>query len=169
MEEQNTPKKKKPNQSWENFVDQQIREAMERGDFDNLRGKGKPQELANHHGDPAQEMAHKIVKDAGFVPYWMELEKEIVREEKEAREAVLRSWRWCEAARGDAIEDPQWVAAEWRKAREAFAQKLTALNTKIINLNLQLPEPMLRKQRARLKLEDELKRLGIESEDKLAK
>jgi DnaJ family protein C protein 28 len=169
MEEQNTPKKKRPNQSWENFVDQQIREAMERGEFDNLRGKGKPQTLTNPQGDPTQELAHKLVKDAGFIPYWLELEKEIVREEQEAREAALRSWRWCEAARGDAIEDPHWVAEEWRKARERFAQKLVALNTKIINLNLQLPEPLLHKQRARLKLEDELRRLGIANDDKITR
>ena len=162
MEEQPSPKKKRPDQTWESFVDQQIREAMERGEFNNLSGKGKPLEFAKFQGGPAQEMTHKIVKDAGFVPYWMELEKEIVREEQEAREALLLTWRWCESARGDAIEDPQWVATEWRKARELFMQKLTAINAKIINLNLQLPEPLLHKQRARLKLEEELRRLGIE-------
>ena len=35
-------KKKPPGKTWESFVEQQIREAMEEGAFDNLEGKGQP-------------------------------------------------------------------------------------------------------------------------------
>ena len=35
-------KKKPPGKTWESFVEQQIREAMEEGAFDNLQGKGQP-------------------------------------------------------------------------------------------------------------------------------
>ena len=35
-------KKKPPGKTWESFVEQQIREAMEDGAFDNLQGKGQP-------------------------------------------------------------------------------------------------------------------------------
>ena len=34
--------KKPPGKPWESFVEQQIREAMEAGAFDNLPGKGRP-------------------------------------------------------------------------------------------------------------------------------
>jgi hypothetical protein len=34
--------KKPAGKTWESFIDQQIREAMEEGAFDNLEGKGKP-------------------------------------------------------------------------------------------------------------------------------
>jgi hypothetical protein len=34
--------RKPPGVSWESWVDKQIREAMDRGDFDDLPGKGKP-------------------------------------------------------------------------------------------------------------------------------
>src|SRR5437899_2307498 len=34
--------KKPPGKTWESFIEQQIREAMEEGAFDNLEGKGKP-------------------------------------------------------------------------------------------------------------------------------
>ena len=34
--------KKPPGKTWESFVEQQIREAMEQGAFDNLEGKGQP-------------------------------------------------------------------------------------------------------------------------------
>jgi|SRR5712692_5776774 len=156
-------RKKKPDQSWDDFVEQQIRDAMERGEFENLKGKGKPQEFAAQHGDPSTEMANKIVRDAGFVPAWLDLKREIEREQKEAEDAVLRSWRWHEAIRGDAIEDPQWVEGEWRKARELFEKRLKALNSKILTWNLQLPPPMAHKQRARLKVESEFQKLGIEN------
>ena len=35
-------RKKPPGKSWESFAEQQIREAMEDGAFDNLEGKGRP-------------------------------------------------------------------------------------------------------------------------------
>ena len=156
-------RKRKPGQSWDDFVEQEIRDAMERGEFDNLPGKGKPQEFAQPHGDPSLEMANKIVRDAGFAPAWLDLEKEIEHEQREAEASVLRSWRWRETNRGDAIEDPRWVEAEWRKARDLFEQRLRALNSKILNYNLLLPPPLLHKQRPRLKVESEFARLGIES------
>ena len=34
--------RKPPGASWESWIDKQIREAIERGDFDDLPGKGKP-------------------------------------------------------------------------------------------------------------------------------
>src|SRR5947207_864433 len=122
MDDKEKPKKK-PGQSWNDFVEQQIRDAMERGEFENLPGRGKPQEFVRYSGDPSLEMANKIVRDAGFVPPWVELEREIERDQKDAEDSLLRTWRWCEAARGDAIEDPRWVEAEWQKARDLFAKR----------------------------------------------
>src|SRR5436190_23078768 len=34
--------RKPAGRTWESFIEEQIREAMERGAFDNLEGKGKP-------------------------------------------------------------------------------------------------------------------------------
>jgi DnaJ family protein C protein 28 len=155
--------KKRPGQSWDNYIEEQIRDAMERGEFDNLKGKGKPQTFGEHHGDPSLEMAHKLMRDAGFVPTWLELEREIERKQKEAEESVLRSWRWREAVRGDHIEDPRWIEAEWRKARELFEKRIAAINGKIMSFNLQLPQPLLHRQRPRLRLDSEFAQLGIEN------
>jgi DnaJ family protein C protein 28 len=154
-------RKKKTSQSWGDHIEQQIRDAMERGEFDNLPGQGKPQVFAQAHGDPSMEMANKIVRDAGFAPAWLELEIDIEHEQSQTETSVLRSWRWRETNRGDAIEDPRWVEAEWRKARELFEQRLKALNTKILSYNLLLPPPLLHKQRPRLRLENEFEKLGI--------
>jgi DnaJ family protein C protein 28 len=153
--------RKKPGDTWENHVEQQIREAMERGDFDNLKGTGKPLDLRPYPGDPAQEMADKIVRDAGLAPAWIELEREIDDAQKAAADTLLRTWRWCEAARGDAIENPQWLDAEWRKARDIYERRLHEINNKILSFNLHLPPPLLHRQRARLRIDAEFKRLGI--------
>lgn len=156
------PRKKRPGQSWDNFIEEQIRDAMERGEFDNLKGRGKPQDLGAHHGDPSLEMAHKVMRDAGFVPAWLEMEREIEREQKEAEDALLRSWRWREAVRGDHIEDPRWIETEWRKARDLFEKRIATINQKILNFNLQLPQPLLHRQLPRLRLESEFEKLGVE-------
>ncbi|RNC71786.1 MAG: DUF1992 domain-containing protein [Desulfuromonadales bacterium] len=62
------------------IAERKIREAMERGEFDDLSGKGKPlvmeEDLA---GVPAEvRMAYRILKNAGFVPPEVVLRKEIV-------------------------------------------------------------------------------------------
>lgn len=55
-----------------------IKQAMERGEFDNLEGAGEPLDLSeNPFAQDDMHMAYKILKDNSFAPYWMELGKEI--------------------------------------------------------------------------------------------
>ena len=82
---------------WEKWVDQQIREAQERGDFDNLPGTGKPLDLTPNPHAQGRELAFKVLKDAGFAPDWIELEKAIRNKLQSARTALLRQWQWREA------------------------------------------------------------------------
>lgn len=64
--------------SMEDLVEEKIRKAMESGSFDNLEGKGKPLNLQDNPFEPPDmRMANKILKDAGFSPYWMELGKDV--------------------------------------------------------------------------------------------
>ena len=51
------------------IAEQKIREAQERGEFDNLPGRGRPLELDDDAGVPDDmRMAYKILKNAGVVP-----------------------------------------------------------------------------------------------------
>jgi hypothetical protein len=43
--------------TWERAIDKQIREAMERGEFDNLRGTGKPLTLDDSPNTPTSTHA----------------------------------------------------------------------------------------------------------------
>lgn len=50
-------------------AEQRIQEAQERGEFDNLPGRGRPLELEDDSMVPEDlRMAYKVLKNAGFVP-----------------------------------------------------------------------------------------------------
>jgi hypothetical protein len=76
----------------ENSIEQQIREAIERGDFDHLPGSGRPLDLSENPYTPADwRMAYKILQDAGMAPDWIEQDKEIRREHCTERAAQASS------------------------------------------------------------------------------
>jgi len=62
------------------IAERKIREAMARGELDNLPGTGKPLSLDEDLSGVPDElrMAYKLLKNAGFVPPEVELRKEIV-------------------------------------------------------------------------------------------
>ncbi len=75
-------------------VEQQIREAIAKGDFDNLPNKGKPLDLRGWEKTPAKlRMGYSMLKSAGLVPVEVQAKQEIaeikkklaVTEDKEER------------------------------------------------------------------------------------
>lgn len=63
----------------ERLAEERIREAMERGEFDDLPLAGKPLPLESNGFVPEDlRLAYKLLKDAGYLPKEMELRKEIV-------------------------------------------------------------------------------------------
>ena len=64
--------------SIESAIEQKIKEAMARGEFDNLAGKGKPIDLDAYFNTPEDmRMAFSILKSNDFVPEEVEMFKEI--------------------------------------------------------------------------------------------
>jgi hypothetical protein len=64
--------------SIESSIEQRIREAIERGEFDNLPGKGKPLDLEAYFNTPEDlRMAFAMLKSNEFVPEEVEMLKEI--------------------------------------------------------------------------------------------
>lgn len=60
------------------IAEQRIAEAMERGEFDDLPGAGKPLVLEDDPLVPDDlRLAYRILKNAGFVPPELETHKEI--------------------------------------------------------------------------------------------
>jgi len=55
--------------TFDKIVEAAIKEAMERGEFDNLVGKGKPIDLTEYFNTPEDvRVAQAILKNAGMVP-----------------------------------------------------------------------------------------------------
>ena len=64
--------------AFDKIVDALIREAQERGEFDNLPGKGKPIDLDEYFETPEDvRMAQSVLKNAGMTSPEIQLLKEI--------------------------------------------------------------------------------------------
>jgi hypothetical protein len=75
--------------SIESAIEEKIREAMERGEFENLGGKGKPLDLDAYFNTPEDlRMAYSILKSNEFVPEEVELFKEIAALREKLNAAV---------------------------------------------------------------------------------
>jgi hypothetical protein len=60
------------------LAEKRIKEAMERGDFDNIEGKGRPIVYEDDSFIPPDlRMAYKILKNAGFLPPEVQSSREI--------------------------------------------------------------------------------------------
>jgi hypothetical protein len=63
---------------FKDIIERKIKEAQERGEFDNLPGKGEPLNLEDDSGVPEDlRLAYKILKNADCLPPEIELKKEI--------------------------------------------------------------------------------------------
>ena len=59
-------------------VEDMIRAAQERGEFDHLKGRGKPLDHSEYFSQPEdQRLANHLLRNAGFVPEQVELQREI--------------------------------------------------------------------------------------------
>ncbi len=104
------------------IAERKIREAIEEGAFDHLEGAGKPLDLSeNPFEDPSDRMAHRLLKNNGFAPAWMEEAREI-----EAESRRLRAQG--EIPKGDLLE------------------RVDALNRRIVAFNLKAPSIRLHKR-----------------------
>jgi len=123
---------------WESLVDQKIREAMEQGEFDDLEGKGKPLDTSqNPFEDPELRLAHRILRNAGFAPSWIEERKDFDSEFEIARRQLSRVWLVLQNALG--TENERGARARWEKALTSFRKEAAELNRRIKAWNLKVP------------------------------
>jgi DnaJ family protein C protein 28 len=142
-------------------IDEIIRNAMEQGAFENLRGKGQPLNLDdNPNVDPEWQLAYHLLKQNGYAPEFIEQRQAIEMEVATARGALARSWAWREQAQaGD--EDAAWVNGEWAKAKQRFAAVAEKLNEQIKSYNFSIPHDKL--YRKPINMEEELAQLGAQN------
>lgn len=123
---------------WESLIDQRIREAMEQGEFDNLPGKGKPIDTSeNPFEDPEMRLAHRVLRNAGFAPSWIEERKDIDSEFEIARSQLARVWTVLRNALG--TEHERGARIRWERALRSFRKQAVDLNQRITRWNLKVP------------------------------
>ncbi|CAO0823431.1 DUF1992 domain-containing protein [Desulfarculales bacterium] len=69
--------------AWTKLAEKRIKDAIERGELDNLPGAGRPLELEGDDSclHPELRMAYKVLKNAGFTPPELDVRNEIVQME----------------------------------------------------------------------------------------
>jgi hypothetical protein len=67
---------------FEALVEQRIKKAQKNGEFDNLEGMNKPLKFEEQSVPEDLRLAHKILKNAGFLPPEVELKKKITQTEQ---------------------------------------------------------------------------------------
>jgi len=138
-------------------VEELLRKAIEEGKFENLPGKGKPLRIEeNPNADPEWDLAYHLIKESGYTLPWIETIREIEKDIEAARQNLRRAWKW-RLIYLSADVPVEKASAEWVRALEAFKIKLPALNQRIRDYNLEVPNA--RFQRPILNLEREVERI----------
>jgi DnaJ homolog subfamily C member 28 len=77
---------------FESLSEKTLREAIENGEFDDLPGRGEPIDLReNPFEDPDLRTVHRLLRNAGFAPAWIEERKDIDAELARAKTKLSES------------------------------------------------------------------------------
>jgi DnaJ homolog subfamily C member 28 len=157
----NGKRKNKSLEEWNDLVTERIEEAIERGDFDNLPGRGKPLNLETNPNEPLEaRMAHRLLKNNDLAPAWMIDRRNLIDESEVLRAQLQRKWQWYsnEYAEETNESERKLMAEEWTAWLTLWEEAIVDLNRRILNLNLSLP--IWRMELLRLNLDRELSRIG---------
>ncbi|MCO6453444.1 MAG: DUF1992 domain-containing protein [Caldilineales bacterium] len=150
--------RKPQEQTWDNWVEQLIQEAMQRGDFDNLPGAGKPlPNRRNPYLADDRQLAYDLVQNSGHTLPWIGDAQEIDSRTEAARQRLRQQHDSYRQQLAATPAQSASLTAAWEQNCQTFAQELSEINRLIDNYNLKAPSPRLHK--LRLILAEELARL----------
>lgn len=147
----------------EGFVEEQINEAMARGEFAEVEGKGRPLALRGDLSDRAT-MRQKLRSNAGFEPPWNEVGREIETLEQRALVRLRLALEFREAGRRSPLADPVKIEGDFRAHLGEVELLLKEVNSLVLKHNLLLPRELGRLHRRRLTLAALWERLGAPPE-----
>jgi len=130
------------------IAERKIQEGIEEGKFDNLPGMGKPLELNDGDSLPLDiRMANKVLKNAGVLPEWIQVQHEIVSEREEmtryrermAGENTKRRAR-LEQQKLPADHAAMRQFAEWHtRCRDSYLRRIKHFNTSVLKFSILAP------------------------------
>src|SRR2546429_5987583 len=128
------------------YIEEIIQEARQRGEFDNLSGTGKPLNLEDDSAAGDKTLAYRMLKNNGFAPAEVELTKEIRRDRQRADEKlskIVQQGRSMRARRvAPSANEKTAFNLNAAKVLAEYEHTLRDLNRKILNLNLSSPLAM---------------------------
>jgi len=122
--------------AWRKIAEDRIREAIERGELNDLPGKGQPQRLEDDSHLPEElRMAYKVLKNAGYTPPELDVRKELAQVEdllvnapdEAARYKALKRLNYL-ASKLSAIR-PQSAILEEHRYSQRVLERLTRKKT----------------------------------------
>jgi hypothetical protein len=147
-------------------AERRIQEAIDEGKFDDLPGKGKPLDLEEDVSTPAHlRVANRILKNAGVLPDWMQLDAEIDRQRESIRRASdrleheypRRKARALSASGLGSLEKRKLEFARWlARERAEYLSTMRQVNTDITKLLMLAPS--VQRVQAPIKLAEETAR-----------
>lgn len=146
---------------WADLVSQRIEEAIRQGHFDNLPGRGKPLEMQRDPNVPDdQQMAHTLLRNNNLVPAWISERTSVLAAIDRLRAKLAASVAFASQERANVRDEAGRVRFDeaWARWKAEWQREITALNKRIITLNLQQPADHL--EVYQLRLEEELVRAG---------
>lgn len=127
--------------AWESALDQIIREARERGEFDNLEGAGKPLVLDENPFAGEWGLAFHVVKQAGETLPWIALGQEIDGDKQRLQSLLDQAANRLRSPRAGAWtdDDRQRFEAERTRYRTQYLEEAARLDKKLLEFSLQVP------------------------------
>ena len=151
---------------WSGETQQQIDEAIARGEFENLDGQGRPLKL---WGDLAQrrDMRAKLNQQDRQIAPWDDAARAIDSLTRRAENEIKRALEFRRAGLISKKADAAKIEADFRAQIRATQTTIKAANSEILRHNLLIPTALPRLHRPRLKLSELMARLAPEVKDYL--
>lgn len=134
-------------EEFESPLDKVIREAREKGEFDQLPGKGSPIRWEDESMVPeAERMANRLLKNNNFTLNWIALAQELDAEYEGLRTTLQHAHNDYATGKID--------SSAWQRAIETFRESVKALNKRLIGYNLRTPNEHFHRRPYSASIED---------------
>lgn len=135
--------------AYQHYIEEQIRDAQERGVFDNLPGFGKPLKLDDNPYAGDKALGYSLLKSNGYAPAEVELIKEIRADREYLEKRLARVIQRRDFLRSRRVppfpSERRAFNVSVEKAIKEYEHGLRQLNRKILTLNVKAP-PALHQQ-----------------------
>ena len=108
-------------------------------------------------------MANKLLKDNNLTPTWIGDRKELLAEVETLRGEMQGQWDLTCAGLEASGSDSEAFMRSWERSLQRWEGRIAELNRRIVSLNITLP--IWRMELHRLRLDEELKRIGASNGD----